>query len=252
MRTSWLLILTCHEISCCKYELLMSAKNRWLYNSVAMEMFVVFNIPSFCSLESFASHLFSRFCSFEHNQETRAFARSALSECHFLPCWKTSFSQLGSNCSFSLAINLQCFQTDIKWAKPHSKGLIQSNIMSVERLKNFLPALPPDLSQETPSDLVKVVSWIFYLSVVHLMFAAQSWETNMAVPILNLTHLLRVLWKSVPFAPDNKTYNKQSQFPTLVSSKNSPTEQKPWLWQKKPLKRIVFCSASINWTKRTI
>ena len=61
MRTSWLLILTCHEISCCKYELLMSAKNRWLYNTVAMEMFVVFNIPPFCSLDSFASHLFRVF-----------------------------------------------------------------------------------------------------------------------------------------------------------------------------------------------
>ena len=54
----WLLTLTCHEFSCCKYELLMSAKNRWLYNTVAMEMFVVFNIPPFCSLDSFASHLF--------------------------------------------------------------------------------------------------------------------------------------------------------------------------------------------------
>ena len=61
MRTSWLLILTCHEISCCKYELLVKAKNRWLYNTVAMEMFVVFNIPLFCSLDSFASHLFRVF-----------------------------------------------------------------------------------------------------------------------------------------------------------------------------------------------
>ena len=57
MRTSWLLILTCHEISGCKYELLMSAKTRWLYNTVAMEMFVVFNIPPFCSLDSFGSQL---------------------------------------------------------------------------------------------------------------------------------------------------------------------------------------------------
>ena len=39
----------------------MSAKNRWLYNTVAMEMFVVFNIPPFCSLDSFASHLFRVF-----------------------------------------------------------------------------------------------------------------------------------------------------------------------------------------------
>ena len=61
MRTSWLLILTCHEISGCKYELLMSAKTRWLYNTVAMEMLVVFNILPFCSLGSFVSHLFRVF-----------------------------------------------------------------------------------------------------------------------------------------------------------------------------------------------
>ena len=61
MRTSWLLTLTCHEVSYCKYELLMSAKNCWLYNTVAMEMFVVFNIPPFCTLDSFATHLFRVF-----------------------------------------------------------------------------------------------------------------------------------------------------------------------------------------------
>ena len=33
------------------------------------------------------------------------------------------------------------------------------------------------------------------------------------------------------YAPDNKTYNKQSLFPPLVSSRISPTEQKLWLWQ---------------------
>ena len=39
----------------------LQAKTRWLYNTVAMEMFVVFNIPPFCSLDSFASHLFRVF-----------------------------------------------------------------------------------------------------------------------------------------------------------------------------------------------
>ena len=39
----------------------MSAKTRSLYNTVAMQMFVVFNIPPFCSLDSFASHLFRVF-----------------------------------------------------------------------------------------------------------------------------------------------------------------------------------------------
>ena len=64
----------------------MSAKNRWLYNTVAMEMFVVFNIPPFCSLDSFASHLIRVFAHF-NTIKKQGFSRDLRSpSAIFLPC----------------------------------------------------------------------------------------------------------------------------------------------------------------------
>ena len=94
----------------------------------------------------------------------------------------------------SIGINLKCFQRHVNWANLHSNGLIQWKNTSVDRLKNFVSALPLCLMLDRPSTWLREISFLNFqleCSADASILAEQCWGTHCVQPQSSIRPRLR-------------------------------------------------------------